>query len=120
MGIFEFILLILVIITVGEVLTKVGVPLVDKLGDVVKELSAGKRSDREVRSLDAEVVEELERRLARIEDRLDFLEELRAPDRRRALGGGLERGGGRRAEMGPETEPVPGSSPTDERTAGET
>ena len=121
MGIFEFILLILVIITVGEVLTKVGVPLVDKLGDVVKEMSSGKRSDREVRSLDSEVVEELERRLARIEDRLDFLEELRAPDRRRALGGGhgLDRGGGRRGEMAPGTEPERGSSPTDERTAGE-
>ncbi len=119
MGFFEFVLILLVIITLGEVITKVGVPLVEKIGDVVKEMAAGKNVDGEDRALGSDLVEELEGRLARIEDRLDFLEELKAPDQRRALGGGLEGGPGRREAMGPGTEPGSGSSPTDEVTREE-
>lgn len=97
MPLFEFILLIVLITTLGKIVIEVGGPLIEKIGDLVTELAASKRADRQgVTSgdLDPEVLEELERRLARIEDRLDFLEELKAPDRRRTIGGrGPDRGG---------------------------
>lgn len=98
MELFEFIIVIVLITTIGKVVMAVGAPLVDKLGDLVRELAASKREDRaglKGGDLDPAVLEELENRLARIEDRLDFLEELKAPNRRRAIGErGLDRGSG--------------------------
>jgi phage regulator Rha-like protein len=90
MEVFEFIIILVVITTLGKVAMAVGVPLVDKLGDLMKELAAARKAEADdavPRALEADAVEELERRLARIEDRLDFIEELKAPDRRRAIGG---------------------------------
>lgn len=94
MDVFEFVIILVIITTVGKVAMAVGAPLVDKIGDLVKELAASRRGEGEdPAGLDPVVVEELENRLARIEDRLDFLEELKAPDQRRAIGRrGLDRG----------------------------
>ena len=119
MELFEFILILVLITTIGKVLIEVGVPLVNKLGDLVAEITRSRRDGDAAQELDAGVVEELERRLARIEDRLDFLEQLRAPDDRRALSTAprLDRGSERRGTMEPGTEPEAGVSPTDERTA---
>lgn len=135
MGVFEFIIIIVIITTLGKVAMAVGGPLVDKLGDIAGEMASSRRVDSSASStaLESDAIEELERRLARIEDRLDFLEELRAPEKRRALGGGLglDRGAGPRGRMQPGTgprtepgtepgtEPEPGRSPTDERTTEE-
>lgn len=96
MGVFEFVIILVIITTLGKVAMAVGAPLVDKIGDLVKELAASRRGEGEGRTeLNPGVLEELENRLARIEDRLDFLEELRAPERRRAIGGrGLDRRAG--------------------------
>ena len=67
----------------------------------------------------AEAVEMARRLMA--EDRLDFLEELKAPERPRALGGGhgLDRGAGPRGVT--DTRPGAGDSrtATDEKTAGD-
>lgn len=92
MGVFEFILILVVISTLGKAAIAIGGPLLNHLGDYLKELAAEKRARREGLEagspLPPEVVEELELRLARIEERLDFLEELRAPAKRRAIAGG--------------------------------
>lgn len=121
MGVFEFIIIIVIISTLGKAAMAVGGPLVDKLGDIAREMASSRRVDGSGSSaaLESEAIEELERRLVRIEDRLDFLEELRAPRKPRALSGGLDRGAGPRSRMEPGTEPEPGRSPTDERTAEE-
>ncbi|MGK7311606.1 MAG: hypothetical protein ACN0LA_05150 [Candidatus Longimicrobiales bacterium M2_2A_002] len=124
MELFEFIIILVLISTIGKVLIEVGGPLASKLGDLARELAASRKADREelTATLETDVVEELERRLARIEDRLDFLEELKAPDPTRALGGGrgLDRGAGRPDATDREQAP-PGSDSTrtDEDTAGE-
>lgn len=124
MELFEFIIILVLITTVGKVLIEVGGPLVNRLGDLVGELAASRKSEREemVATLESDVVEELERRLARIEDRLDFLEELKAPERPRELGDGygIDRGADRRGTTD-RPPPPPGTRPnrTDEGTAGE-
>lgn len=114
MGVFEFIIIIVLITTIGKVAMVVGAPLVDKLGDIVGEMAASRRAGGSASStaLESEVIEEL-----------------RAPEKLRALGGerGLDRGAGPRGRMQPGTEPgsepgtepEPGRSPTDERTAEE-
>lgn len=119
MGVFEFVIILVIITTLGKVAISVGRPLVDRLGDIAGELAASKRAERERTSqprLDPDVVDEIERRLARIEDRLDFLEELKAPEKPRALGGdhGLDRAGGPRGV----TEPGRQRSETDDPTVG--
>jgi hypothetical protein len=118
MGVFEFVIILVIITTIGKVAMAVGAPMVDKLGDIAGQMATDRQGRKQVGGpeLDPELIEELERRLARIEDRLDFLEELKAPERRRALGGGLERGA-RHGATGPGTAPGPASS-TDEDTAG--
>ena len=124
MELFEFIIILVLISTIGKVLIEVGGPLVSKLGDLARELAASRQADREelAATLEADVVEELERRLARIEDRLAFLAALKAPDQTRGRGGGrgLDRGGGRPAATDREPAP-PATVPTrtDEDTAGE-
>ena len=99
MELFEFIIILVLITTLGKVFIAVGTPLVNKIGDLVREMAASRRGETdELGSLDPAILEELEIRLARIEDRLDFLEELRAPEKRRSLGrGGLDRGSGPRS-----------------------
>ncbi len=88
MPVFEFVIILVLITTIGKVLISVGGPMVDKLGDLVHEMVAARKHEDTAGELPGEVLEELERRLARIEDRLDFLEELKAPDKRRSLGAG--------------------------------
>lgn len=91
MGLFEFILIIVVVSALGKAAMAIGGPLADHLGDFLRETAAEKRARREALESGAmpgaDVLEELELRLGRIEDRLDFLEELRAPPDRRALHG---------------------------------
>ena len=81
MEVFEFILILVLIISVAEIITKIGVPLVNRLMDRggEKDLERLRAEAREAASLSAEALDELEQRLARIEDRLAFLEELKAP-----------------------------------------
>jgi hypothetical protein len=85
MGVFEMIILVVIITTVG----KIGLNLTDHLGELMKASAAERRARKAAiesgEPLARDVVEELEHRLTRIEDRLDFLEELRAPDRRPSL-----------------------------------
>lgn len=103
MGVFEFVIILVIITTLGKVIMAVGAPLVDKIGDLAREMAASRRVEQgSGGSLPPEVVEELEKRLTRIEDRLDFLEELKAPDRNRALrpGAGGPGGSGRPRETG--------------------
>ncbi len=96
MGVFEFILILVLITTMGKVVAALGGPLSDHLGDYLRETAAERKARRESlesggSSMDAALIEELETRLGRIEDRLDFLEELRAPARRRSLSSPDER-----------------------------
>lgn len=85
MDLFTFILILVGIITMGEVATKVGVPLVRRLGDLVGEPRRPKAAAAETSPELPAAIEALEVRLARIEDRLDFLEELKAAPRQPAL-----------------------------------
>lgn len=89
MEVFEFVIILVIITTLGKVLMTVGVPMVNRLADLVRELAAGNRTDVDAagKGVEPELLEEIENRLARIEDRLAFLEELKAPDRRRVIGG---------------------------------
>jgi hypothetical protein len=88
MPVFEFVLILVLITTIGKVIMAVGAPMVDKLGDLVREMVAARREGSAPVELSGDVLDELERRLGRIEDRLDFLEELKAPEKRRSLGSG--------------------------------
>lgn len=92
MGLFEMIILLVVITTFG----KIGLAIVEHAGSALKESAAERRARRAAalsgEPVGRELIEELEIRLTRIEDRLDFLEQLKAPERRRPLGPG---GGGR-------------------------
>lgn len=90
MGVFEFILILVLISTIGKVAASLGGPLFDHLGDYLRETAAERKARRESLesggpAADGALIEELETRLTRIEDRLDFLEELRAPARHRSL-----------------------------------
>ncbi|HSH44723.1 MAG TPA: hypothetical protein VK966_02650, partial [Longimicrobiales bacterium] len=68
-----------------EIVTKVGVPLTKRLADIIGGVDA-KPADPAVPPSDVvEAIESLENRMARIEDRLDFLEALKAPDEKQAL-----------------------------------
>lgn len=88
MDVFLFIIILVAIVTFGEVATKVGIPLTRKLGELIGEGVGGKREGAAIPSPElAEAMESLENRLARIEDRLDFLEELKAAPEQRALRG---------------------------------
>lgn len=92
MGVFEFIVILVLISTLGKAAIAISGPLADHLGDLLREMAAEKRARREAlqsgQPVSVEVVEELELRLARIEDRLAFLEELKRPDRRSSLTSG--------------------------------
>jgi hypothetical protein len=92
MGLFTFILLLVLITTVGKAAVALLGPLADHAGDYLRETAAERKARRESLqtggAVDPVLIEELETRLARIEDRLDFLEELRAPARRTSLSAG--------------------------------
>lgn len=84
MGVFTFVLLIILITTVGKAALAIAGPLGDHLGELLKEMTRERKARRQALEsgvrLDSVVVEELETRLARIEERLDFMEELRSPE----------------------------------------
>lgn len=90
MGLFEFIIIIVLIISLTEAGTKILAPVARRLAELLAESAREKRALRKGEgsgpaALPVEVIEALEDRLARIEDRLDFIEELRAPPERPAL-----------------------------------
>lgn len=84
MGVFTFIILIVLISTIGKAALVIAGPLGEHLGGLLGELTAERRARREALERgvrpDSTVVEELETRLSRLEERLDFMEELRAPE----------------------------------------
>ena len=90
MGLFQFIIILVLIISLTEMVTKIMVPVARRLADLLAEMARERKALREGPApapgeLSAAAVESLENRLARIEDRLDFIEELRAPPSRAAL-----------------------------------
>jgi hypothetical protein len=98
MGLFEFILILMAIIVFGEIVTKVLPPLVNRMADLMGDMLQERRQLRgsESQPPPEAWLEELEGRLARVEERLEFLEELKAPDRPAALKSGrADRGPGR-------------------------
>jgi hypothetical protein len=91
MGLFEFILILVFMVVIIEAGTKLLLPLSRRAADLMGAMAeerrlAGKPAPRAT-LLDANL-EEIEDRLARIEDRLGFLEELKAGDSHPALRGG--------------------------------
>jgi hypothetical protein len=90
MGLFEFILILMAIIVFGEIVTKVLPPLVNRMADLIGDMLQERRQLRtgESQPPPEAWLEELEGRLARVEERLEFLEELKAPDRPAALKSG--------------------------------
>lgn len=94
MGLFEFIIIIVLIISLTEAATKILAPVSRRLAELLAESAREKRALRKGEgsapaALPVEVIEALENRLARIEDRLDFLEELKAPAEHPALSGSI-------------------------------
>lgn len=93
MSVFTFVIILVLITALGKVATEIGAPLAGSLGELLSERAAEHKARRKNLEsgtrLDAEVVEELEKRLGRIEDRLDFIEALKAPNRPGALTSGL-------------------------------
>ena len=89
MSVFTFVIILVLITALGKVATEIGAPLAGSLGELLSERAAEHKARRKALEsgarLDTEVVEELEKRLGRIEDRLDFIEALRGPDRPDAL-----------------------------------
>lgn len=94
MGLFQFILILVFMVVIIEAGTKLLLPLSRRLADLIGVMADEKRQLRHgtppARLPDA-AIEEIEGRLARIEDRLGFLEELRAPAERASIGAGSER-----------------------------
>lgn len=80
MGVFTFIILVILISTLGKAALALAGPVGEHLGELMSEMTAERRARRVALEsgvrLDSTVVEELETRLARIEERLDFMEEL--------------------------------------------
>jgi hypothetical protein len=99
MGVFEFVLILVALVVLVEAGTKLLAPLSRRLADLVGDMVDERRQVRGGHrdapaptraTLPDAALEEIEDRLARIEDRLGFLEELKAPPRRSALGRGSE------------------------------
>jgi len=93
MGLFEFILILVFLVLVFEAGTKLLMPVSRRLADLISDMvdeRRGVRADPRTAAppsaLPDASLEELEDRLARVEDRLAFLEELKAAPRQRALG----------------------------------
>lgn len=84
MGVFEFVLILVFIVIAFEAGTKVLAPVARRLADLLADMVDERRELRRgppPAQLSDRALEELENRLARIEDRLEFIEELKAPDR---------------------------------------
>lgn len=90
MGLFSFIIGLVLISALGKAAATIGGPLADLLAEAAAERRARRKAIESGRSPDQDLVDELETRLLRIEERLDFLEELRAPSARRSLSRGAE------------------------------
>jgi hypothetical protein len=97
MGVFEFVLILVFLVVAFKAGTKLMAPLSRRLADLIGEMVEERRHQRlgpptrRAEPSSAQAIEELEDRLARIEERLEFLEELRAPSARSALGSGPDR-----------------------------
>ncbi|MEJ2184950.1 MAG: hypothetical protein P8Z36_03335 [Gemmatimonadota bacterium] len=81
MGVFEFVLILVLVTSLFKVGGRLMAPVAARFADLLGEMAADRRARREGvgPAADPELIAELEQRLARIEDRLDFLEALRAP-----------------------------------------
>lgn len=79
----EFVLAIVIIGILVRAGSAVLGPIAGKFAELIGEAAADRRASREGLTrgggVDTDAIEHLERRLARIEDRLDFLEELKRP-----------------------------------------
>jgi len=88
---FEFVIIIVLIVSLTKAGSALMTPIASRIGDLIGEMAQERRARRErlprAADYDDEAIAHIERRLARIEDRLDFLEELRKPDDRTALPG---------------------------------
>jgi hypothetical protein len=90
MGLFEFILILVFMVVIIEAGTKLLVPISRRLADLIAAMVEERRQLQRPAEPSAHrdaSLEEIEERLARIEDRLGFLEELRSPEPRPALRG---------------------------------
>ncbi|HKJ93706.1 MAG TPA: hypothetical protein VJ957_11075 [Longimicrobiales bacterium] len=90
MGVFEFVLILVLVTSLFKVGGRLMMPVAHRLADLLGQMAADRRAHREgvASGMDPELVAELENRLARIEERLDFLEQLRAPAARERIGSG--------------------------------
>jgi hypothetical protein len=90
MGVFEFVIILVLVTSLFKVGGQLMMPVARRLADLLGEMAADRRAHREgvEASMDPELIAELERRLAQIEERLDFLEELRAPPVKERLSSG--------------------------------
>lgn len=81
MGVFEFVLIFVLVTSLFKVGGRLMAPVAARFADLLGEMAADRRARREGigPAPDPELIGELEQRLARIEERLDFLEALRAP-----------------------------------------
>lgn len=96
MGLFQFILILVIALSLIEAGTKIMLPVARRLSELLGESAQEKRARREGQEmglLPSQIIAELEERLTRIEDRLEFLEELRAPARRQSLSSGDDASG---------------------------
>ncbi|NIP81312.1 MAG: hypothetical protein GWM90_19690 [Gemmatimonadetes bacterium] len=91
MGVFEFVIILVLISAFGKGAAVIGGPLADLIRETAGERRARRKAIEEGRRADPALVDELETRLLRIEERLDFLEQLRAPSTRPGLSRGPDR-----------------------------
>jgi hypothetical protein len=97
MGLFEFILILVFLVVAFEAGTKLMAPLSRRLADLVGEMVEERRHQRlgpparRHEEPSSQAIEALEDRLARLEERLEFLEELRSSPARSALASGRDR-----------------------------
>lgn len=89
---FAFVILLFVIAMVAKLGSALVLPISRALSELISESARDKRARREGAPADmarlADVVESLEARLGSLEERLDFVEGLRAPEARRGLPAG--------------------------------
>lgn len=88
MGVFEFVIILVLISTLGKAAVSLGGPLADLINEAAAERRARRKAIQSGRAPDQGLVDEIETRLLRIEERLDFLEQLRAPPTRPSISPG--------------------------------
>jgi hypothetical protein len=81
MGVFEFVIILVLVTSLFKVGGRLMAPVAARFADLLGEMASDRRARREGvgPAPDPELIAELEQRLARIEERLDFVEALRAP-----------------------------------------